>query len=156
MWVYLLILIAFGADRLSKSWAAGFLADNGATQIHPLFMLEQTYNRGLAFGLMQGIGMAVGWLSVAIVAALAVYMIRLPRPMWLLRAGLALIIGGALGNLIDRVTTGQVLDFIATPLRPGVFNVADVMIHLGLLLSLAGFIFQRESLPIDEPEGVEI
>ena len=64
--------------------------------------------------------------------------------MWLLRIGLALIIGGAMGNLIDRVTAGQVLDFIQTPLRPGVFNVADVMINTGVVLSLLGAFLQKE------------
>jgi signal peptidase II len=64
--------------------------------------------------------------------------------MWLLRIGLALIIGGAMGNLIDRVTAGQVLDFIQTPIRPGIFNVADIMINTGVVLSLLGAFLQRE------------
>jgi signal peptidase II len=55
-----------------------------------------------------------------------------------------LIIGGALGNLLDRVTTGEVLDFIQTPIRPGVFNIADVCINVGVVLSLLGAFFQKE------------
>jgi lipoprotein signal peptidase len=49
-----------------------------------------------------------------------------------------------LGNLVDRITAGQVLDFITTPLRPGVFNIADVMIYTGVFVSLAGAILQRD------------
>ena len=64
--------------------------------------------------------------------------------MWLMRAGLALLIGRAMGNLVDRITAGQVLDFIMTPMRPGVFNIADVMIYAGVFVSLAGAILQRD------------
>ena len=86
----------------------------------------------------------VGWLSILILAGLYVYLARLPRQQGLLRIGLALLIGGALGNLVDRITTGQVLDFMETPLRPGVFNVADVMINMGTLLVLVGGLLHRD------------
>jgi signal peptidase II len=144
---FVLILLAFAADRLSKWWAADFLAQNGATQLHPLLTIVPTYNRGIAFGMFQGIGPIVGWLSLFIIAALGIYLVRIPKHMWVLRIGMALIIGGALGNLVDRVTMGRVLDFIQTPIRPGVFNVADVMIYLGVIISLGGLLLQRS-----EPE----
>jgi len=140
---FFMILLAFGLDRLSKWWVAVYLAEQGPTEIHPLITLYPVYNRGIAFGLAQGIGPIVGWLSVGVVLALLIYMVQLPRSMSLMRLGLALLIGGALGNLVDRITAGQVLDFITTPLRPGVFNVADVMIYVGIFLAMAGAIFQR-------------
>jgi signal peptidase II len=124
-------------------WAIEFAANNGVTRINSLFSFHPTYNRGIAFGLLQGIGPVMGWISIVIVVFLFVYMVRTPKSMTLLRIGLALIIGGAAGNLIDRVTVGQVLDFIQTPLRPGIFNVADVMINLGVLLSVIGVFLQR-------------
>lgn len=139
-----LIGLAFGLDRVSKWWAAAYLSQQGPTELHPLLSLYPTYNRGIAFGLAQGIGPIVGWLSIVVVLGLFVYMQRLPHSMRLMRVGLALLIGGALGNLVDRVTAGQVLDFITTPLRPGVFNVADVMIYAGVLLALAGAFLLRE------------
>ncbi|HSG19009.1 MAG TPA: signal peptidase II [Anaerolineae bacterium] len=144
MFPFFLIILAFGLDRLSKWWAAAYLAEQGPTQLHPLLILYPIYNRGVAFGLAQGIGPIVGWLSIIIVLGLFLYMRRLPRCMWLMRAGLALLIGGALGNLVDRITAGQVLDFITTPLRPGVFNIADVMIYLGIFVTMAGVAFQRD------------
>ncbi len=137
------IFLAFLADRLTKVWAAQFLAANGPTQVHALLTIRETYNRGIALGLFQGIGPIVGWLTVFAVLGMAVYLARLPRKQWLARLGLAILIGGALGNLVDRVLAGQVLDFIETPLRPGVFNVADVMIYLGLGLVLAGSLWQK-------------
>ncbi len=141
---YLLILVAFAADRLTKWWATNNLTDTSPVHMHEYLTLYPTYNRGIAFGFMQGIGPLVGWLSIAVVFGLFIYMVRVPRSMWLLRIGLALIIGGAMGNLIDRVTAGQVLDFIQTPIRPGIFNVADIMINTGVVLSLLGAFLQRE------------
>jgi signal peptidase II len=137
-----MILLAFGLDRLSKWWVAAYLAEQGPTERHPFLSLYPTYNRGIAFGLAQGVGPIVGWLSIIVVVGLLAYLVRLPRSMGLMRVGLALLIGGALGNMVDRITVGQVLDFITTPFRPGVFNVADVMIYAGVLLALAGAFFQ--------------
>ena len=146
MFPYLLIILAFAADRLSKWWAAVYYAEHGPTRFHPLFQLRQTYNRGIALGLFQGIGPVIGWLTVGIVVGLFIYLARTPREMRLLRVGLALLIGGALGNLVDRITVGQVLDFIETPLRPGIFNVADVLIYLGLFLTTIASFFSRETV----------
>ncbi len=128
---YFLILLAFLADRLTKWWAVSFLAENGPTEINSFLLVRETYNRGIAFGMFQGIGPAIGWLTIAVIAGMVLYLIRLPRQERMMRIGLALAIGGALGNLVDRISAGEVLDFIQMPFRSGVFNVADVMIQLG-------------------------
>ena len=147
---FFVIILAFAADRLTKWWVANSFPVHSDTRISSFFTVHPTYNSGIAFGLLQGIGPTIGWLSIAVVVGLAVYLVRVPRSMWLLRIGLALLIGGALGNLIDRVTAGQVLDFIQTSLRSGVFNVADVMIQIGVLLSLAGSLLHRQAPPATE------
>ena len=141
--IYLLIPLAFLADRLGKWWAAAYLAEHGPTRFNALFTLVETHNRGIAFGLFQGIGPLVGWLTLFVLAGLLVYIHRLPREQWLARAGLAILVGGALGNLVDRIWLGEVLDFIQTPWRVGIFNVGDMMIHLGMGLFILGAIFQR-------------
>ncbi|MFQ5399673.1 MAG: signal peptidase II [Anaerolineae bacterium] len=138
MIIYLLIILSFLADRFTKQWAAAYLTQHGPTTFNPLFTLRETYNRGIAFGMFQGIGPLIGWLTIAVVIGMFFYMLRLPRSMRLLRVGLALVIGGALGNLVDRVIVGEVLDFIESPLRPGIFNVADVLINVGMILALLG------------------
>lgn len=130
----LLILLVFLADRLSKLWAIAYLNAYGPTRINGLLSIQETYNGGIAFGMFQGVGPAIGWLTIAIVAGMLIYLLRLPREEKLIKIGLALIIGGAMGNLIDRITVGKVLDFIETPLRSGIFNVADVAINLGMIL----------------------
>lgn len=141
--LFLVAVGAFVADRLGKMWATSFLSEHGATRINSLLTIRETYNRGLALGLLQGLGPLVGWLSILILVGLSFYVVRLPPQERLTRIGLAMIIGGALGNLVDRITSGQVLDFIQTPLLPGVFNVADIMINVGMVLILAGALLQR-------------
>lgn len=143
----LIISLAFFADRLSKWWALQFLGENGQVEVGTLLTIQETYNRGLAFGLLQGAGPVIGWLSILIVAAMLVYIARLPREMWVARLGMALIIGGALGNMLDRIVAGRVLDFIVTPIRPGVFNVADVLINVGMVICILGLLFHRPVAP---------
>jgi signal peptidase II len=145
MLIYLLIVFAFTADRLTKWWATSYLGPGGSIEIHPLIQLKPAYNSGIAFGMFQGIGAVVGWITVGVIVGMFVFLRRVPDSMWALRIGLALIIGGALGNLVDRVTAGEVLDFITTPIRPGIFNVADVMIYTGVLLSILSLFFQQPS-----------
>jgi signal peptidase II len=142
---YLLLLLVFAADRLSKQWAAAYLATHGTTDLHPLLTITESYNRGLAFGFFQGLGPLMGWLTLLIVAALLVSLLRTPRSMGLTRSALALIIGGALGNMVDRIAAGQVLDFLTTPLLPSIFNLADVALNLGILLLLLATLRQKRS-----------
>ncbi|MCA9917015.1 MAG: signal peptidase II [Anaerolineales bacterium] len=142
--IYLAMLLAFLADRATKWWAADYLSGHGPTRINAWLTFRATYNRGISFGLFQGIGPVVGWLTLLFLLGLLVYLVRLPKQAWLLRLGLAILIGGAMGNLVDRIFVGQVLDFVETPLRQGIFNVADVMIHLGTILAFMGVLRQEK------------
>lgn len=139
----IVIVFAFLIDRATKLWAAQFLAENGPTQLHAWLTIQETYNRGIAFGMFQGIGPLVGWLTILVVIALSVYLVRTPKELWLMRLGLAILIGGALGNLVDRIFAGYVLDFIETPFRQGIFNMADVLIYVGIGLTILGSILQK-------------
>jgi mycoredoxin len=95
---FALIIIIFLADRISKQWALRFLAENGPTVINPLLTVRETYNRGIAFGWFQGIGPLIGWLTIGVVIFMIVLLVKTPQSDRLMRWGLALIIGGALGN----------------------------------------------------------
>ncbi len=141
---YLLIILAFAADRVTKWWAAENLVEFRPVEVNEFLTLHATYNRGVAFGLLQGIGPIIGWLSILIVLGLLVHMIRTPKRFWLLRLGLAMIIGGALGNMIDRITVGEVLDFIQVAFLPGIFNISDVLVNAGMVVSLVAVTFQKE------------
>lgn len=109
--------------------------------------LTMTWNRGMSFGLFQSDGIA-RWVLAFIMAAIAIgFLVWLIRAegRWL-RLALALVIGGAFGNLIDRVRFGAVVDFIdANGLYfPWVFNVADAAISVGaVLLFIDQFLLSR-------------
>ena len=138
---YALIVVIFLADRLSKQWALQFLAENGPTVINPLLTVRETYNRGIAFGWFQGTGPVIGWLTFGVVIFMFVMLVKTPRSERLMRWGLALIIGGALGNQVDRLVTLQVFDFIQIPIWSGTLNVADVAINTGMVLLILSVIF---------------
>jgi len=137
---YALILVVFLADRLSKQWALQFIADNGPTVINPFLTINETYNRGIAFGMFQGIGPIVGWLTIGVVVFMFVVLVKTPLSDRLMRWGLALIIGGALGNQVDRLVAKQVLDFIKIPVWDGYLNVADIAINAGMILLIVSMI----------------
>jgi len=99
-------------------------------------------NTGAAFGMLQNFGIAFAILAVVVSIAILIYFPRIPRNDWLLRLALALQLGGAIGNLIDRLTIGHVTDFISLD-SFAVFNIADASISIGVAL-LAVSLIQRE------------
>ena len=99
-------------------------------------------NTGAAFGMLQNFGVVFAILAVVVSIAILIYFPKVPREDWLLRLALALQLGGAIGNLIDRLTIGHVTDFISLD-SFAVFNVADASISIGTAL-LAISLIQRE------------
>jgi len=92
-----------------------------------------TGNTGAVFGLFQGSGMFFAALAVVVAGAIVYFNVTLPGGQWLLRLALGLQLGGALGNMIDRVRQGHVTDFI--DVGPWyIFNVADMAIVGGVIL----------------------
>ncbi|MEM7331225.1 MAG: signal peptidase II [Chloroflexota bacterium] len=140
--VYLLILLAFLADQLSKRWISANVTT--PVELNQWLTLRITYNEGIAFGLFQGIGPIVGWLTIFVLAGMLIYLTQLPKQWWLHRYGLALFIGGGLGNMVDRILFGRVLDFLESSFRPGIFNVADLFIYLGVFFILIGTVVHQE------------
>jgi signal peptidase II len=109
-----------------------------------LFNLTRVHNTGAAFGMMDAAEFPFKTVVLALVGAaalvgLAVYALRLPMDQQLARIGLALILGGAAGNLIDRVSAGYVVDFVDVYWRGWhfwAFNVADSAITCGVALMI--------------------
>ena len=122
--------LAVAADQISKA----LVVRGGATALLPgIVAVHPTANTGMAFSMLSGRGLLLIILTAALVAALAGWLIlsRRPQPSGL-RAGLWLIVGGGLGNLIDRVAFGHVIDFIELEfIHFAVFNVADMAICIG-------------------------
>ena len=126
-------------DQLTK-WAILTWLDR-AIALTPFFNLVMVWNRGVSFGMFDSDGALAPWLlsglALAVVVALLVWLRRVDHP--LTAAGLGLIIGGAIGNVIDRVRFGAVLDFLdfhALGWHWPAFNVADSAICVGAVLLL--------------------
>jgi signal peptidase II len=99
-------------------------------------------NTGAAFGIFQDMNMVFTVLSFIVVGVIIYYYPRVPREDWLIRLAMSLQLGGALGNLIDRLNQGYVTDFISMINFP-VFNIADASISIGVAI-LFFALWQRE------------
>lgn len=131
----------FLLDRISKSVLPDLLSEGSPREIiGSSLQLIRSENRGGLFGLFQGSAPLLALLSLGVVVALLVLHEREgERRPSLLTLATGLLIGGALGNLFDRITMGYVLDFIdlgVGTLRFWTFNVADMGISLGILIML--------------------
>ena len=137
LWVSLAVVVA---DRLTKMWMSSAFAYGEVREITPFFNLVLVHNTGAAFSFLADAGGWQRWfftiVAVAISAAIVV-MLRRHRGGALLALALALVLGGALGNLYDRVTLGHVVDFVQLHARGyywPAFNVADSAISVGVAL----------------------
>ena len=119
----------FCADRLTKLWAMGRLAQRVFIPVFPFFHLTYVENTGAAFGIGRSRNAFFIGLTVALLGGLMFLRRRWPRHGWL-EAGCVLVVGGALGNLYDRLAYGFVVDFLDFRVWP-VFNLADSCITMG-------------------------
>jgi signal peptidase II len=118
-------------DQLSKALVTASLQRGEQRDLVAVIKLVNTRNTGVAFGQLQGGGIIVAILIGLAVVALLVYVARNAQRRWIwLPAGL--LLGGALGNVIDRVREGAVVDFFKLPHWPA-FNVADAAITVGVI-----------------------
>ena len=152
-WLWLSAIV-IALDQFSKWWALHALAPAGVP--HPVIpgFLNWTlaFNRGAAFNFLAD---GSGWqrwffvvLALVICAVLLVWLARTPRRDWRTGLPLGLIVGGALGNLIDRLHAAQVTDFIHVYFRQWdypVFNVADCGITVGAVLLIVFGMFGGKS-----------
>lgn len=132
-WFILLTLAIIGADQAVK-WVIRETVERGDAHavVWPLKIVHVT-NSGAAFGMFQGAGPLLVMTSILGMAAIVVFLFNPSFAHPLMRLGLALMLGGAVGNLIDRVKDGEVVDFIKVPNFPA-FNVADSAITIGVLV----------------------
>lgn len=103
----------------------------------PYIRIVHWKNSGAAFGILQGFGGIFMILAIVVALMIFVYFPQVPRRDWSLRLALGLQLGGALGNLIDRLRQGYVTDFISVGTFP-VFNIADSSISIGVAVLALG------------------
>lgn len=153
-WIGALLAFAlFGLDQLTKWWVTGPLGIDrigDVLDIVPIFALRYTENYGVSMGMLQASSDAMRWGLVALTGLIAVVV-----TVWMMReerlaeiVPLALILGGALGNIRDRVQLGYVVDFADLhfgDFRPFfIFNLADAAISIGVAIMLARALLVRD------------
>ncbi len=152
LWISLLVVVL---DQVTKQIAETQLIPHQAVNLFPYFDWYLTYNTGAAFSFLANAGGWQRWLFTAIaiiISAVIVQWIRkLPAEEGLTAASLCLILGGAIGNLIDRVYLGHVIDYIQVWLGSypfPAFNIADASISVGAaLLILSSFLNLGKNTP---------
>lgn len=145
-WLGLSLLVIL-LDQIAKQIAQANLPLHQAVNVIPYFDWYLTYNTGAAFSFLAGAGGWQRWFFTAVAAVVSVIIVgwlaKLPREDRLTALSLSLILGGAIGNLIDRVYLGHVVDYIQIWLGSypwPAFNVADASISVGaVLLILSSF-----------------
>lgn len=135
----LVMAVVLVLDQVTKALVVANITRGDRRDLFPGVDLVHVRNKGIAFGLFDGGGALLTVVTVGALTLLLVYFaLHTARALLWLPTGL--LVGGALGNLLDRAREGAVIDFVDLPLWPA-FNVADVSITLGvvtLLLSLEG------------------
>jgi len=167
--IALIILIA---DQTSKAWVLQNIP-YGTTldiipAISPIFVLTHITNSGAAFGLFPQLGIVFTFVAVLVSFAIVWYIRSIPAGQWLVRISLGLQLGGAIGNLIDRLRFGNVIDMLYvhyySQFSFPVFNIADSAIVCGVIILMwhlmknapnENAVKQEEKLVSAVGEGVE-
>ena len=151
-WLGLSLLVVI-LDQVSKSAITGSMHLFESIPIMPFFKLTYVHNTGAAFSFLSEAGGWQRWffaaLALVISGIIAVWLARLKHHETLLAVALSLVLGGAIGNLIDRLVYGYVIDFLDVYYQTWhwpAFNIADSAITLGVILMLV------ESFGLGKPE----
>lgn len=160
-WSIVLIAAIIG---ILDQWTKGLVRANipaGTTWLpdtlqwlSPYARIVHWYNTGAAFGMFRDASMVLTVLAFIVIGAILFYYPQVDRDDWSLRLALSMQMGGALGNLIDRLTIGHVTDFISVGNFP-VFNVADASISIGAVVLFLG-VWMRERAERQAGKSVEI
>lgn len=150
-----IVTLVFLSDRLTKFLTAFFFEEGEGFPVLPgIFHITRVNNRGAAFGILKDQELALLFVSILSVIAIGIYLLRQRKESDLSRFGSlpwALVLGGAAGNLYDRVRFGYVVDFLDLRIWP-VFNIADSAITIGALL-VAAELFLKPRRPKTPPHA---
>jgi signal peptidase II len=149
-WMYFVItLVLIILDQVSKHWVVAVLHPYQPNAVIPMLNVTLAYNSGAAFSFLSGTGAWHRWFftgfNVVMSAILIRWICKTPKTHKLQSCALSMILAGALGNLIDRLTLGSVIDFIDvyyTHYHWPVFNIADSVICIGAFLLLIDLFLQ--------------
>lgn len=171
---YLRLFGVAGLVIVIDQWTKALVRDNiapsdtwlpdGMNWLYPYARIINWHNSGAAFGSFQGFGWVFTLLAFGVAGMIIYYYPRVDSADWWLKLAMGMQMGGALGNVVDRLTNqGQVTDFISVGTFP-VFNVADSSISVGVAILLLGMFIKEqkekkqsrtEMTTIDENQRVE-
>ena len=151
----IIVLLIVAADQITKYIAIEYLQPlKTVTVLEGIFSLSYVENRGAAFGILQNQRWFLIILPILIVAAIIIYLAKHRNESLLTRICLSVIVGGAVGNLIDRIKLGYVVDmFEATFIEFPVFNTADIAVVCGtIILSFQLILHDGSGMRNDKPD----
>lgn len=160
LWVLAAVIII--ADRLSKAWIVANLSEYVSTDVWawlaPVASFTRLPNTGVAFGMFPQLGNVFKILSAVVIVAIIFFHRTVEPEDWLTHIALGFMVGGATGNLIDRLTYGHVVDFIDLNFWPfgsfAIFNIADASIVIGVfLLLIVVWVQERQAARVERTES---
>ncbi|MFT5788187.1 MAG: signal peptidase II [Shewanella sp.] len=158
---YWIVVLVFLADQLSKQWVLSSFELYDSVELLPIFNFTYVRNYGAAFSFLSDAGGWQRWLftfvAVGFSVLLSVWLRQQPSKMWRLNLAYTLVIGGALGNLVDRLQHGFVVDFLDFYWNSShfpAFNIADSAICVGAgLIILDSFVSGKDVKKSDDIKG---
>lgn len=151
LWAALLAVAVLLLDQITKLIVRGSMDLRQSIDVVPGLSLTRVNNTGIAFGLFPGRATIVSVLTVLALCAIAGALAGLVSRNPMVAAGAGMLVGGSLGNLIDRLMHGAVTDFL-DPVRWPAFNIADIGIVVGATLIVFGLLREEpRPVPDDEP-----
>lgn len=155
---YLFLIAIAGVIIAADQWTKGLVRSNlPFTQtwspwewLEPYARIVHWRNTGAAFGMFQNLSTLFTILPFIVVALILYYLPQIPREDWPLRLALSMQCGGAIGNLIDRLTIGHVTDWFSIANFP-VFNIADASISTGVVVLIIGMWIQERRAKAELP-----
>jgi signal peptidase II len=150
---FLVAATVFVLDQATKAIIRDWLAVGESWPSEDwLVKLTHVTNTGAAFGILQGQGLFLTITAVIAIGAIVFYYAYPPLEHGLMRVAMGLLLGGAFGNLLDRLRFGEVTDFIDFPRYPE-FNVADSSIVIGLVIIGGFFVLSERALREKPTDG---
>lgn len=145
MFIFAVAAITLLIDQLSKFYIQRIMLLNQSAPIIPgIFQITYTKNTGTAFGLFANQTIFFVAITLIVIAIILIYLRKVSRGRQGIRTALALILGGALGNLTDRIRVGAVIDFLDFRVWP-VFNIADSAISIGAVFLFISIVRRRKA-----------
>lgn len=154
---FLISILLIVLDQLSKWWIVQHMElYQSITVISDFFYITSHRNRGAAFGILQEQRWFFIVVTICVVIAIIVFMVKMKKETILTKIALSFVLGGAVGNMIDRIQTGEVIDFFHFQFGSyhfPIFNVADSAICVGVVLFLIANLLDYKKEQYDTSVG---